>query len=124
MNRIARLLLPLDVFILYSEHSEISRDIDTKLGADKQKMDDIVDNFLREIILTMEKVKEILNGKLSTYHANLTSYYAGYRNKVEHFLKQSIDLVMRSETMQSYQDMRKSVLENDPLSREIGNLIA
>ena len=68
----------------------------------------------------MEKVKEILNGKLSTYHANLVNYYGVYRGQVEQFLKQSIDLVMRSETMQSYQDMRKSLFDNDPLSKEIG----
>lgn len=54
------------------------------------------------MIITMEKVKEILNGKLSTYHANLANYYSVYRNMVDQFLKQSIDLVVRSETMQSY----------------------
>lgn len=35
MNRIARLLLPLDVFILYTEHQEISKDMESKLNTDR-----------------------------------------------------------------------------------------
>lgn len=53
------------------------------MGLDRQKLDEQIDNFLREMILTMEKVKEILNGKLSTYHSNLVNYYSAYRGKVE-----------------------------------------
>ena len=123
LNRIGRLLLPLDVFILFTEHQEISKDMESKLNGERQKLDDIIDGFLREIIMTMEKVKEVVNGKLSTYHANFANYYLSYRNKVEQFLKQSIDLVLRSETMQSYQDMRKSMFDNDPLSKEIGKQV-
>ena len=40
LNRIARLLLPLDVFILYSEHKEISKDIEAKLATDRKKLDE------------------------------------------------------------------------------------
>ncbi len=74
-NRIAKLLLPLEVYVLYTEQEEISKDISNKLDQQRQKLDDIIDNFLKEIILSMEKVKEIINGKINNYQTNLISYY-------------------------------------------------
>jgi flagellar hook-basal body complex protein FliE len=86
-NRIAKLLLPLDVFVLYSEHQEIRKDMQSKVDTERTKLDETIDNFLKEVILSMEKVKELINGKISNYHSNLTSFYDQYRQKVENFLK-------------------------------------
>jgi hypothetical protein len=72
------------------------------LDSDIKKVDEIVDNFLKELILNMEKVKELINSKVSIYHSNLVNYYQQYRQRVEGFLKQSIESVMVSETMQNY----------------------
>jgi hypothetical protein len=49
--------------------------------------------------MSMEKVKEIVNSKISNYHTNMNNFYAKYRQTVETFLKQSINTVSSSETM-------------------------
>lgn len=58
LKSIGKLLLPLDVFLLYNEHHEISQEFNEKMAKEKQIVDADVDNFLKEIILMMEKVKE------------------------------------------------------------------
>lgn len=51
----------------------------SKIEGEKKKFDEAIDNFLKEIIMSMEKVKEIVYSKLNNYHSNLTSFYDKYR---------------------------------------------
>jgi hypothetical protein len=75
---------------------------------------------LKEIILIMEKIKENLFVKSDRFKKGFLEYYQNFNNRVNEFLKIAINMVMGSESMQNYQDMRKSLNENDPLSKEIG----
>ena len=119
-NKIAKLLLPLDVFVLYSEHKDISKDFKNKMEAEKKMLSEDIDNFLKEVILMMEKIKEKLFMKVDGFHQGFVDYYNGFLKKVQDFLKNATQTVMTSKSMQDYQDMRKSLNENDPLSKEIG----
>lgn len=120
LKSIGKLLLPLDVFLLYSEQSEISQEFSEKIKREKAIVDGDIDNFLKEIILMMEKVKEKLHHKIDFYHQGFYDYYGSFMKRVDEFLKGSINMITGSESMQNYQDMRKSLNENDPLSKEIG----
>lgn len=120
LRSIGKLLLPLDVYLLYDEHKEISEEFSQKISNEKKIVDSDIDDFLKEIILMMEKVKEKLYHKIDLYHQSFFDYYSNFIQRIEEFLKGSISMISSSESMQNYQVMRKSVNENDPLSKEIG----
>lgn len=120
LKSVGKLLLPLDVFLLYNDHNEISQEFNNKMISEKELVDADIDNFLKEIILMMEKVKEKLHHKIDFYHQGFFEYYSNFMKRTDEFLKHSISIISSSESMQNFQDMRKSFNENDPLSKEIG----
>lgn len=120
LTSISKLILPQPVHILFAESDSVKADFEAKIAQEKEQVNQEIDNFLKEIILIMEKVKETMDTKIDTYRDNFLKYYQGFSEKVANFVKMSTQMVAASESMQSYQHMRKSLAGGDPLSREIG----
>ena len=63
-QKISKLLLPPEVNLLYTEQAEIQKDFKQNLEKDKKAVEADIDGFLRSVIDTMDKIKEVLFKKI------------------------------------------------------------
>lgn len=52
-----------------------------------------MDQFLRDIISQMDKVKETLFVRIDSYGANMEAYFRQFCSKVDDFVKHSVELI-------------------------------
>lgn len=94
-QRIAKLLLPPDVNLLYTEQLEINKDFQQSLEKEKKLIEQDIDGFLRSVIDLMDKVRDVLFQKIDNYGIGFDGYYKNFVSRVNEFLNQSIQQIQK-----------------------------
>lgn len=94
-KKISRLLLPTDVHFLFSEQAIIMQDFAAIVQREKKAVEEDIDQFLKSVIETMDKVKEMLFQKADNYVVHFDTYYKGFATKVNEFIGESIGLIQK-----------------------------
>lgn len=94
-KKISKLLLPQDANFLFSEQVSIMQDFSLMVQKEKKAIEADIDDFLKGVIDTMDKVKEVLFQKADNYVVQFDSYYKGYATKVNEFITESVGLIQK-----------------------------
>lgn len=94
-QRVGKLLLPPDVQFLHSQRADVMRDFMENLQEDKRALERDIDDFLKGVIETMDKVKEILGQRIDNYAVNFENYYHQFMHKVDAFMNDSIGIIQK-----------------------------
>lgn len=94
-HSISKLLLPSDVNLLYTQEADIAAEFGRNLQKEKETVEQEFDNFLKEIIQMMDKLKEGLFQKIDNHGVNFNAYYKQFVNKVGDFLNKSISSIQK-----------------------------
>ncbi len=94
-QRIAKLLLPADVNLLYTEQLDINRDFKLSLDKEKKVIEQDIDNFLKGFIEVMDKIRDTLFSKIDSYGVGFDNYYKNFVSRVNEFLNQSIQQIQK-----------------------------
>lgn len=94
-KRISKLLLPADVNLLFSEQATIMQDFAAIVQKEKKAIEADIDQFLRSVIETMDKVKDVLFQKADNHFVQFDSYYKGFASRVNEFIGESIGLIQK-----------------------------
>ena len=120
---IATLLLPKKVDKWYKEKNQVMADFDQIVLKNQARVSEDIDQFLKDMILVMEEVKNVIFQQIQGFSLSFKDRFKTFDNKIEDFLRTSIQLITSSEPMQHYQTRisnLKSQSEIDPISKEIG----
>jgi hypothetical protein len=119
IKKIAKLVLTKDVLNIYCSKSEVEGIMIEKIEAEKKKIGDTVDQVLKEIIVLMDSVKDLMVGRLVKYSEDLFGFRDLLWSQMDRFLGDTVDLILRSDQMSEYEKVQKSLVELDPIGAEI-----
>ena len=94
-KKISKLLLPADVNLLFSDQAAIMQDFSSIVDREKKAIAADIDQFLKNVIETMDKVKDVLFQKSDNYVVQFDAYYKQFASKVNEFLGESINLIQK-----------------------------
>lgn len=94
-KKISKLLLPADVHLLFSEQQEITREFMDTIDREKEFVAKDIDEFLKNVIETMDKVKEILYQRSDNYAVQFDGYYKNFASRVGEFISESIGQIQK-----------------------------
>lgn len=119
MIELSRHLIPEKPQKLYEEKELFLREFEERVAQEKDQLSQDIDQFLKDIIILMEKIKGDLNSKIDNYRRGLLDDYEDYCSTVEGFLKKATRKIIQSKTMKDYREMDNLVRNRDPLVKEI-----
>lgn len=85
LERIAKLVLPKDVLKIYTLKNDVEIIIDEKIEEEKVKVSENIDTILKEIIVIMDKVKDEVTNKITSYRKNIFDIREILFSKIENF---------------------------------------
>lgn len=94
-KKISKLLLPADVHLLFSEQQEITREFMDTISKEKELVAKDIDEFLKSVIETMDKVKEMLYQRSDNYAVQFDGYYKNFVSRVGEFISESIGQIQK-----------------------------
>jgi hypothetical protein len=81
--------------MLYSEQPEITREFMDTVDKEKQAVARDIDDFLKSVIETMDKVKELLYQRSDNYAVQFDGYYKNFSTRVGEFINDSIGMIQK-----------------------------
>lgn len=94
-RQISKLLLPADVNLLFSDQAAIMQDFSSIVEQEKKTIEADIDQFLKTVIETMDKVRDVLFQKADNYVVQFDSYYKQFASNVNQFIGESIGLIQK-----------------------------
>jgi len=119
-NNMAQMLLPTNSYILYSQKEEIYNDLNLKIEEEKKKLSSIFDEFLKSIIISVEKYKEKKYQELELRRKEFSNLYASFLKETDHFVSTSVTLLNKKKAEQR----AKIPSIDNPIEAKIAKLVA
>jgi len=88
-ERLARVLLPEDVHMLFTRRGDILRDFLLNLQEDRVAADRDIDDFLRRVIEMTDRVKDRIYAQIDNYAKGFEQFYDRFNAAVEEHLSES-----------------------------------
>lgn len=121
-SELTHILLPKDVNYYYLATDKVNGKVQSVFQAERQAIENIIDEYLKEIVNIFELKKAEIFAVLKKNEVDFDDFYKKFRNQVQNFLDVSMNKLDRSMMMEK--DLQQSISEKsmgdlDPLEDQL-----
>ena len=84
-NKIISIIFPKEIFFYYENENKICNIINEIFTGEKEKIDKIINGFLKNIIVESEKIKKTIFEKLDLSKKNYLNFFSNFKNRIKIF---------------------------------------